>query len=370
MDQRAVASAGNRRPSENEWLRRAHLLGRLGLILVPLGIVLFALVPLAEADNRAYAAAPQCPPGTRSDTCRAAVTETVTGKETESSGKSHHYYLHLRGSGEHRVEVSGTGSLYDTAHRGDEATVTYWKDEIRAVRIGGHEEATELSPLRDGRLPAAFAVAALAIGLGGLTFWGAARRRPAAQGDAYPWRQFVGLMAGIFIACAGLPIVLMSHDVGTGLTYTSWSIVPSVLLSAYMCGWSVRRMSRGAARIAPVEPVKRQVLHAAVFGDVPYSRPGNGFMVTGDGPVTATPDPTGHFAAVPLPGTLTVRRVREIRVGDPAFASVRRGEYSLVIECVDGDRPVLVMAGKKDVPKVLGALLAASTDPADYVPND
>lgn len=68
----------------------------VGLLLVLVSGVLFALVPLAERDNRAYAAAPDCPVGTRSDTCRAAVVATVTDTKTDFSGKAHKYFLTLR----------------------------------------------------------------------------------------------------------------------------------------------------------------------------------------------------------------------------------------------------------------------------------
>ncbi|MFE7794892.1 hypothetical protein [Streptomyces sp. NPDC057460] len=88
-------------------------------MLVLLSGVLFALVPLAERDSRAYVAAPDCPVGARSDTCRAAVVATVTDKETDFSGKTHKYFLTLRYAdrpegAEHQVRMAGSGSRSTT----------------------------------------------------------------------------------------------------------------------------------------------------------------------------------------------------------------------------------------------------------------
>src|SRR5947208_365217 len=71
--------------------------GRIGAALVLLGLVLAALVPLAEADDRAYAAASDCPAGTRADTCRVVTEATVTYRKDERTGKSDHYILVLDG---------------------------------------------------------------------------------------------------------------------------------------------------------------------------------------------------------------------------------------------------------------------------------
>ncbi len=372
---------GERSGASDDWAVKARRFGRAGLFLVLAGAVLFALVPLAEADNRAYAAAPDCPAGTRADTCRAAVTETVTAKGRDSDDRNARSYLRLRAAGapaadDHRVEFTDPGPVHDAVRRGDRVTVTYWKDQVRAVRFGDRTQQAALSRVHDGRLPGAFAVAALAGGLGALSFWARSRRRPVRAGDRYPWGHTVGFVTGLLVACAGFPVVLLGSDVWAGLRFTAGAVVPALLFSVLVCWWSVRRGRRGPARVVPVPPAGRRVLRAVVHGDVPYSRPGYDCLVIGDGPPTATPDPTGKVALAPLPATLTVRRVRELLVGEPPFVPPSRRETPVVVECADGDRTVLVLAGENDAPRVLGALLAAAaaagtdTDAGDYLPSD
>ncbi|MGW3690594.1 hypothetical protein [Streptomyces sp. NPDC005125] len=153
--------------------------------------MLFALVPLAERDNRAYAVAPDCPVGTRSDTCRAAVMATVMDKKTDFSGKTHKYFFTLRYTdrpegAEYRVRMSGSLQVYDSVRRGDRVTGIYWNDELRAIRFGSLTQDTYRSPVHDGRRPGAFAVAALASGLGLLSYWWWLRYRPTPEGPPSP----------------------------------------------------------------------------------------------------------------------------------------------------------------------------------------
>ncbi|MGC5006126.1 hypothetical protein [Streptomyces sp. DT203] len=230
-----------------------------GLLLVLVSGVLFALVPLAERDNRAYAAAPDCPVGTRSDTCRAAVVATVTDKKTDFSGKTHKYFLTLRYTDrpegvEHRVRMDGSLQVYDSVRHGDRVTGIYWNDELRAIRFGSLTQETYRSPVHDGRLPGAFAVAALASGLGLLSYWWWLRYRPAPNGATQTWEPIAGLVAGLVLALGGFPIVLMGSDDGGGGTsfkVMAWATVPILLLSVLWSWWPVRR---GASKVAGVAP--------------------------------------------------------------------------------------------------------------------
>ncbi|NEB81509.1 hypothetical protein G3I40_40815 [Streptomyces sp. SID14478] len=358
-----------------EGRRGIRVLGWVGLGLVLIGAVLFALVVPAEADDRAYAAAPDCPAGTRADDCRAVLTATVVDKDTEVS-RSDAYYLVLRAPGPaegtvDRVRLPDDLPIYDAVRPGDKVTATYWKGEVREVRSGSEVQQVVRSPAQDGRLPGAFAVATSAIGLGLLWLVGWQRHRPAPKGSAHSWKPAVGIVAGVNVAVAGAMIVLLAADeVGSGLKFAAGAVVPVVLLSVLLC-WGAGRWARGiVAGVVPVPPTERRCLGAVVHGDVPYSRPGYCYLVVGNGPLVATPDPTGRVALAPLPQTLTVRRVRESAVGDPRYDLGGRGEYTLVIECADGDREVLVFAGHKHASQVLGALLAASTEPSDYRLSD
>ncbi|MFI7384494.1 hypothetical protein [Streptomyces sp. NPDC049813] len=357
--------------------RRLRRLGRAGAALALIGLVLFALVPPAEAGNRAYAAAPLCPAGTRADDCRAVLPATVVGKDADHRGKSTEYYLSVRETGgftgragpEHRVHLPDD-ELYHRVRVGGHVSVTYWKDEIRAVRADSGTQRAVLSPVHDGRLPAAFAVATLALGLGLLQLRWWMRRRPVPDGGTAPWGPVVGLVAAALVASTVLPVMLFAvDDVAQGLRFAAGAVVVAVPLSVLLGWWSTRRVRRGVARLVPVPPDGRRVLIAVVHGDVPYSRPGYGYLVVGDGPLTATPDPTGHVALAPLPATLTVRGVRAPVAGDPPVTLGGRGEYTVVIECADGDQEVRVLAGHRHAPRVLGALLAASGSRADYRPS-
>ncbi|MFE6889004.1 hypothetical protein [Streptomyces sp. NPDC057694] len=357
-----VGGTGDGSRAAGQQARRPRAAGWAGLLLALVSGVLFALVPLADQDNRAYAAAQPCPAGVRSDTCTTAAAATVTDKDSERSGKSTHYFLTVRDSGSratagHRVRMTTHGRVYDVVGPGDRVTVVYWKGDIRAVRYGGSTQQTWTSPAHDGRLPGAFAVLTGAVAFGLLWLWWWQRYRPTPRGAPHSWETFTGLVAGILVACLALPLVLMGDSAEEGLQIVGLGAVLALPLSAALCRWSVRRVRRGIAKIVPALAAGRRVLPAAVHGDVPYDRPGYCYLVVGDGPLVATPDPTGHVALAPLPDTLAVRRVREHLTGDPAFSTGRRGESVVVIECVDGDRTVLVLAGRKDTPQILGALL-------------
>lgn len=233
--------------------------GAVGLLLVLVSGVLFALVPLAERDNRAYAAAPDCPVGTRSDTCRAAVVATVVDKKTDFSGKTHKYFVTLRYAdrpegAEHRVRMDGLLQVYDSVRRGDRVTGIYWNGELRAIRFGSLTQETYQSPVHDGRLPGAFAVAALASGLGLLSYWWWLRYRPTPKGATQPWEPIAGLVAGLVLALGGSTMVLMGSDDGhggTSLKLMAWATVPIMLLFVLYSWWPVRR---GVSKVAGVAP--------------------------------------------------------------------------------------------------------------------
>lgn len=224
----------------------------IGLLLVVASGVLFALVPLAERDTRAYLAAPDCPVGTRSDTCRAGSAATVTDKESEFSAKSRTYFLTLRYTDRpeeaaHRVRMEGSEQVYDSVNRGDRVTAVRWNGELRAIRFGSLTQDTYWSPVHDGRLPGAFALAALASGLGLLLFWQGQRYRPTPTWYTQPWQSVSGLVVGAVLAVSGPVMVLMNPDDGDGgasLTVMAWATAPVLLLFALYNWWPVRR--RGA----------------------------------------------------------------------------------------------------------------------------
>ncbi|MEU6842850.1 hypothetical protein ABZ930_13395 [Streptomyces sp. NPDC046716] len=347
--------------------RRLRAMTYTAVFMVLVGAVLFALIPLAEADNRAYAAAPACPAGARADDCRARVTATVLGKKDEPSGKHTDYYLRLvdRAMRTDQVRLPDGRHLWEAVGVGDQVTVVYWQGEARQLRLGSLAQDTWRSPASDGRLPGAFAFSLLPFGLGLLSFCWWQRYRAGAK--AYSAASAAGLVAGLMVGCVGFTLCLVGNgsagqDVWQIARICVLSVVPAVVLSAVLSWWVTRRMRRMARKVVPVEPAGRRCLLAIVHGGVPYSVPGYCYLVVGDGPPAVTPDPTGGFARIALPPTLTVREVRPLTADDPAGWHGNYKDFGVVIACVDtnGDVPVRVAASRKTAPLVLGALLEAA----------
>ncbi len=339
-----------------------------GLLCLLLSAGLFATVPGALADKRAYAAAPACPGGTRSDACTVTVPATVEGTEDESSGKSVHYWLLAteRGSDAvRRVRMAGSRPVYDAVRAGDEVTLTYWRGEIRTVRFGAAAQETHASPTDDWRLPTAFGLLALPFGLAMLLTGLVHRyRRPFAMWTT-SWPLTMGLVTSILLSCIGPLGAMVGGGVQDAFLITAAGIPPAVGLAALYAWWFRRRTVRAAdtSDIVALPATERQCVRASVHGDVPYSGGGCDHVVIGDGRPAVTPDPTGRFALRTLPETLTVRRVRGLRPDDPADWYGIYKYDGVVIECRDGDRPVLVVTGRRDVPWILGALVRPTPSP-------
>ncbi|CAL9376810.1 hypothetical protein [Streptomyces sp. enrichment culture] len=340
----------------------------LGLLLVLVGAGLLATVPAQLEKNREYVAARACPAGSRSDACKATVSATVRGTEKESSGRIVRYWLLLAetGSGDvQRVQMTGSAPVYDAVRTGDEVKLTYWRGEIRTVRFGAAAQETKASPADDWRPWLAFGLLTLPLGLALLLIgWWLRHRQPvAAWADAWPVT--VGLLAATVLGCAGLAAGMVADDVRTACLVTAGSVPPALGLGG-LYALRLRRRERRAADtsdIVPVAPSEKRCVDAIVWGDVPYSVEGFGYLVIGDGRPAATPDPAGRVARRELPATLTVQRVRAVRPGDPdAWYSSYKLD-GVVIECRDGDRQVLVATSRGDASLTLGALTAASVGP-------
>jgi hypothetical protein len=113
--------------------------------------------------------------------------------------------------------------------------------------------------------------------------------------------------------------------------------------------------------VVAVRPERRRCVRASVHGDVPYSVFGFGYLVVGDGPPAATPDPAGRAALRPLPSSLRVVGVRSLRPDDPEEWPGTYKYDGVVVECRDGEVPVLVGTARREASLVLGALTAAPT---------
>ncbi|MEU1801224.1 hypothetical protein [Streptomyces sp. NPDC019937] len=349
-----------RAPRAWEWLLPAGF----GLLCVLVSAGLFAIVPGTLADERAYATAPACPGGTRSDACTVTVPATVKGTEDQPSGKSVRYWLLVTERGTdvvRRVRMAGSEPVYDSVRAGDEVTLTYWRGEIRTVTFGAAAQDTHASPAHGWRLPVAFGLLALPFGIAMLLAGWAHRYRPFPAHTA-PWPLTVGVLGSAFLGGAGFLGGMVGGEVRDAFLITAAGTPPSVGLAALYAWWLRRRTARAAdtSDIVPLPATEPRCVRASVHGDVPYSGGGCDHVVVGDGRPAATPDPTGHFARRTLPETLAVRGVRGLGPDDPAGWYTLYKYDGVVIECRDGDRPVLVATGRRDAPWILGALVPPS----------
>ncbi|MEV8591612.1 hypothetical protein [Streptomyces sp. NPDC052012] len=328
----------------------------LGLIVLLVSVWMFVIVPVRQAEERAY------------DTARVtSVPATVEARVDEHRYRSVRHWLHVteRGSDtERRLRMDGTGSeaVYESVRPGDRVTLAYWRGEVRAVTFDGRTQQTHASPRGDWRMPLGIGLGLLPAGLLLVwTAWWYRHRFPAAPrgrhslGPAALW--VAGVVEGTF--------AFFASAAGDGVTdvllVAACGIPPSAALGA-LSMWLVWRRLRKAddtSDIVPAVPAARVTVRATVHGDVPYSRPGYGLLVLGDGPPAATPDPAGRVARAALPEALAVERVRGWRLGeDPDDWPGMYKFNGIVIECRDGDQEVLIATRRRDAPLILGALLS------------
>jgi hypothetical protein len=341
----------------------------LGALLLLLSAVLFWTVPGRIAEKDAFLSAPACPAGTSSGgACRAAVAARVRESVEVHEKRSPDYYLVVaeRGSGTvRRLHMAGRTPVFAAVRPGDTVVLASWHGAVRTVRFGGAVQDTRLSPVDDWRLPLGAGLAVLPLGL--LLLWSAwalPRHRDAGR-RTWPWRPAGFWAGGAVLSLGGLLAGLGGEDVPQALLITGVSAVPAAGAGALFVWWLRRRMRRAAdvRDVVPVVPVRRLCVGASVRGEVPYSVYGFGYLVVGDGPPAATPDPTGRVALRPLPPSLVVRGVRSFLPDDPEEWLGSYAYDGIVVECRDGDgpdaEPVLVATRRRDAPLVLGALTGA-----------
>ncbi|MFI1391133.1 hypothetical protein [Streptomyces griseoaurantiacus] len=336
-----------------------------GVLLLTLSTVMFGLVPGRLAEKDAYRSAPVCPAGTRpGGSCRLAVEATVRDRLEVHEKRSPDYDLVVlvRGSGaHHRLRMAGHSPVYDAVRPGDEVTLTSWRGAIRSVRFGEAVQDTRLSPVDDWRTPLGVGLAVLPLGLLALwSAWALPRHRAAVRRD-WPWWPAGMWVAGTILSVVGILAGLGGANVPYALLITAVGVLPSAGVGALFV-WVLRRRMRRAADVrdvVAVRPARRRCVRASVHGDVPYSVFGFGYLVVGDGPPAATPDPAGRAALRPLPSSLRVVGVRSLRPDDPeGWPGIYKYD-GVVVECRDGEVPVLVGTSRREASLVLGALTAA-----------
>ncbi|MEU9500005.1 hypothetical protein [Streptomyces sp. NPDC048196] len=331
---------------------------------------MFATVPVELAKRDAYAAAPPCPAGSRSDACTTTVPATVKGKEDEPSGKTVHRWLLVTERGTdtdrrvRRVRMAGSEPVYDSVRAGDEVKLTYWRGEIRTVRFRTAAQETWESPEGDWRFPlgAGLFLLPFALMVWWLVWWH--RCRYASTTHHRLWQLTVATVTGVVVGCVGIFASMVGRDVPDALLITAAAVLPAAGLGA-LCAWcQQRRTNRAAATVSgivPVPPTDKRCMRAAVLGDVPYSVDGFDHLVVGDGRPATTPDPDGRVARRTLPETLVVQQVRALQPEDPQFWKQAFKYDAAVIECGDGDHTVLIAVARRDAPHALGALVTPSS---------
>ncbi|MET9291744.1 hypothetical protein [Streptomyces sp. NPDC003077] len=352
-----------------------------GLIFVVASAVSFGFLPGALADHRAYASASACPAGaSRSESCKTTVPGTI--KDVHRSGRSNDRFSFLlteRGADtEQRVRMSdewGYQAVYEAVRPGDEVTLTYWRGEIRTIRFGAVAAETKASPADDWRFPTAAGLGTLCFGLGMVWFAWWQRYRSRSARSVAPWGLVVGVGGPCLLSAVGLLAGMMSSSLKEALlTMAAAVLVAAFLVGAGARGWR-RRMIRIAdtSDIVPVPPTGQKCVRATLRGNVPYEVIAYDHLVVGDGRPAVTPDPDGRFARKTLPETLSVRRVRALRNDDPEDWFHAYKLKGVVIECRDGDEPVLIVTRRRDASLILGALSAtpgpARTGPGGEEPH-
>ncbi len=342
----------------------------VGLVLLLLSAGLFATVPGELAERNAYATAPPCPTGSRSDACTTTVPATVNGTEDEPSGKTVHHWLLVTERGTdterraRRVRMDGSEPVYDSVRAGDEVELTYWRGEIRTVRFRAAAQETWESPEGNWRFPlgAGLFLLPFALMVWWLVWWHRCRYTSTTYNRL--WQLTVAVVTGTVVSCVGILGSMVGRDVPNALLITAAAVLPAAGLGA-LCAWcQQRRTNRAAATVSsivPVPPTDKRCMRAAVLGDVPYSVDGFDHLVVGDGRPATTPDPDGRVARRTLPETLVVQHVRALRPDDPQFWKQAFKYDAAVIECRDGEHTVLIAIARRGAPLALGALVKPSS---------
>lgn len=113
---------------------------------------------------------------------------------------------------------------------------------------------TPNDPVHDGRLPGAFAVAALASGLGLLSYWLVAAVSTRARGGHPALGAHRRARGGLGPRARRLPDCadgFRRRGRGTSLKLMAWATAPILLLSVLYSWWPVRRGASKVARVAP-----------------------------------------------------------------------------------------------------------------------
>ncbi|NEC15821.1 hypothetical protein G3I34_26815 [Streptomyces sp. SID8014] len=329
----------------------------LGLLVVA-GCLLGWYVPGALAEEAAYRSAPFCPGApapTGSRECLDAVPGTVVAKEPGGGRGSRLPGLRWTTDGRSApswVRLEEEGALFSSVSPGDRVRVVRWRGAERAVVAGPLRQETAATPVDGHRLP--YAVGLGLVPLGGVFGWVAYgwARRPEGAARA-SWPVSVPMACGLVLGAVGFFGPLVTDGLLDALLLSAGTAVPVLAAGAWLLR---RRRNRppGTVEMLPRLPGRERRFPGAVVGAVPCEVAGFSTLVAGpEGLAVAAGEEPGA-ARCRVPGSVAAVRVRP-RAHTDARA-VRAGAGDWVVECRDGDREVLVVAAREDLPWVLGVL--------------
>ncbi|WP_436740053.1 hypothetical protein [Streptomyces sp. BBFR102] len=329
----------------------------LGLLVVA-GCLLGWYVPGALAAEAAYRTAPFCagrpePSGARE--CLEAVPGTVVAKEPGGGRGPRLPGLRWRPDGGTEpswVRLEQEGALFEAVVPGDRVRVVRWRGEERAVVAGPLRQETSATPVGGHRLP--YAVGLGLVPLGGVFGWVAYEWARRSAGARASWLLSVPMCCGLVLGTVGFFGPLVTDGLLDALLLSVGAAVPVLAAGAWLLRWRRARPS-APPEVLPRLPERERRFPGVVVGAVPNRAAGFGTLVAGPEGLAVAAGPEPGSARLPLPRSVAVVRVRPRAPADDRTGPAgQAGDW--VVECRDGDREVLVVAAKKDLPWILGAL--------------
>ncbi|MFD7922953.1 hypothetical protein ACFV3R_27505 [Streptomyces sp. NPDC059740] len=340
-----------------------------GVLLVAGLVLLLVITPQNAAVERDFAAARPCAARSDSSECLRTVPAAVR-HVTKVVSRSTRYSLTLApaGGAEWHVKMAGIGGLAAQVSVGDEVRATLWRGEVRFVSFGELRQDTTDNPKGAHRPWEAVGLGTTLLSLGFL--WGAywLWRRASDSPAGSPWQIAVPMGGTLVLAGVGGLASLLAPSAWGAVVVVAVAAVPVAVVCAVLIRVK-RRQTTDTIEVAARVPEGERCFAGSLRGGVPYEVPGYDYLVVGPGRFATTADPTGVFACREVPGTLVPVRVRPFYRTDPWPGL---SHEFVVVECRDGETPVLVAVGRRNADVVLGALesahsahLARGADAAD-----
>lgn len=327
-------------------------------VLVAAGLMLFPMRGM-YAEERAFRAAVACPADSRSGECLRTVDarfDRTDGVQMLPKGGSTYWLYVTEPDGTSaRARITGSPATVEAIGKGAPVRVTYWRGEIRYVDIGSWHADAHADVRGDYKL---FLALGLGIGLFGLIpLWGWCAWRLKLETPLRLDWQALPVFGALGLVAIGVIAAVVTDGPAAAFGVVGLAVpVVAVVCAAVAVVWRRRPPRDDTVAVTPSVPAEERCFPGLIRGDVPYARTySGGFLAAGPGSLAATPDPTGAFARHEAPRSLTPVRVRRPNATDPGFP-YDSGRRMLVLECEDGEKPVLVVAERKNMPWVLGAL--------------